>query len=75
MNVGHLTFSIRSMFLNLSFIKKEKYLPADSLIMFLMLVKGLINSREHGEFLDAKYVAGPVPIDHPKRIILLSLIL
>ena len=37
--------------------------------MSLIDLKGDIKSREHGLFLDAKCVAGPVPIDLPNRII------
>jgi hypothetical protein len=34
-----------------------------------MDVKGDISSRAQGDFLAAKYVAGPVPIERPNRII------
>ena len=54
MNVGHFTFPIMSMFLNLSLMRNDKYLPADSFIMSLIEVKGDISSKEQGLCLDAK---------------------
>lgn len=54
MKVGHLTDEMISTFLNLSLIIKDKTLPALSLTMSLMLVKGDISKRAQGKFLDAK---------------------
>ena len=42
--------------------------PADSFTTSLIEVNGDINKRAHGDFLDAKYVAAPVPIDRPNNI-------
>jgi hypothetical protein len=68
MNVGHLTLLIMSIFLNLSLIMNCKYFPAASFTMSLIEVNGDINNNEQGLCYDAKYVAGPVPIDLPKRM-------
>ena len=51
---------------------KDKYFALDSLKMSLIEVKGDISSNAPGEFFEAKYVAGPVPIDLPYRIISFS---
>lgn len=47
----------------------DKYFPALSFTISLILVKGDINNKAHGLFLDAKQVAGPVPIERPNNII------
>lgn len=44
-------------------------MPGLSLIIFFMLVKGDISSNAQGLFFEAMWVAGPVPIDLPNRII------
>ena len=73
-NAGHFTFGIRSMFLNLSFTRYWSSLPACSLTISLIDKNGLIMISAHGLRYDAMIEAGPVPIERPKRIILLSLI-
>ncbi len=67
MKVGHFTFEIMSIFLNRSFNRLDKYLAADSLTISLIEVKGDISRSAPGWFFEAKYVAGPVPIDLPNK--------
>lgn len=74
MNVGHFTFSIISIVLNLSYTAYYKYLPADSLTISLIEVKGDISNNAHGLLFEAINEAGPVPIDLPNNIIYDSLI-
>ena len=69
MKVGHFTLSIISIVLNLSEIAYYRYLPAVSLTMSLIEVKGDINSKALGFLFEARKEAGPVPIDLPNRII------
>ena len=69
MKVGHFTLDMRSMFLNLSLIKKDTYRPAASLTISLIEVNGDIKSNAQGFFLEASNVAGPVPIDLPNKMI------
>lgn len=52
--VGQVTLEITSMFLNLSLIKYYKYLPADSLTISLIEVKGDIRSKAQGSCLEAR---------------------
>jgi hypothetical protein len=54
---------------NLSLIKNESSFPADSLTISLIDVKGDINNKAQGFFFEARYAAGPVPMDLPNNII------
>ena len=51
---------------------KDRTLPALSLTISLMLVKGDISNKAHGKFLDAICVAGPVPMDLPNMMMFYS---
>ena len=57
------------MFLNRSFIRYYNILPAFSLTMSLIDMKGLIRRRALGSLKEANRLAGPDPIDLPNRII------
>lgn len=58
-----------SLFLNLSVIKYWNTLPEIYLAISLIDVNGAINNKQQTLYLAAKYVAGPLPIDLPHRII------
>ena len=61
-----------SLFLNLSYTSNATPLPNWSLIISFREVKDDIRIKAEGLYIDAISVAGPVPIDLPKRIILLG---
>lgn len=46
----------------------DSILPADSFTISLIEVKGDISNSAQGIFLEAKYVAGPVPIERPNNM-------
>jgi len=69
MKVGLVTVLICSRLSNLSLTKYWIHFPARSLTTALIEVNGDIKTRPPTVFLEAKYVAGPLPIDLPNTII------
>lgn len=67
--VGQTTLSISSRFLKRSIIKLPNNLPACSRAISRIDLKEEIKSKQQGLYLEARYIAGPEPIDLPYIII------
>lgn len=74
MKVGQFTVFIFLRLSNWSFIKYFSTLPACISATDLIDLKGDISKSEHGLFLLARCVAGPLPMLRPKRMMFSSLI-
>lgn len=64
------------MFLNLSYtmgVSKKLSFPSKLLETSLIEVYGDMRRRQHAFFFEDKYVAGPLPIDLPNKMISYSL--
>lgn len=70
-NIGHFTYLIFYLFLNLSAIRNLKNPTWFSATSFIH-VNGLIRIRHLMPYFDAIFQAGPEPIDLPKQIIFSS---
>ena len=62
-------FGITSIFLNLSFMRYCRVLPAFSLTISLIDMNGLIRRSALGSLSEATSEAGPDPIERPKSMI------
>ena len=69
MKIGHRTFAIRSIFLNLSAIAIDRILPTRSRATSFMDLNGDINIKAAGERYRETNIAGEHPIERPKIII------